>query len=395
MRNPSILNALLVSILVLVVVVFVDPPQVVDAFGSQELSNFARIQCSRSNSASLQQVASSTSVAVERMQKVGSIVTVDYTLTPENMDFVPEPLFDLQDEKRSLALGWGNYLPGMHELIASMSKGETVSNVQMDAGWGARRDDLVATVSKEASGLSEQDEITEGMELTMSNGMKCIVTNVTDVDFTIDANPPLAGATYLAQVTLVDVADGPQINLEDGTTSNKGTNNPNVNHDGQRFKVATFALGCFWGGELDFMRVPGVVGTKVGYTQGQLDEPTYEQVCQGTTGHTEAMLVVYDSEQVEYGALVKLAIDRLGESKFMLNQVGNDRGTQYRHGVYYHDDKQRRVAQRIIQTYGPDCKTECLPAAYFYDAEDHHQQYLLKGGQSARKGATDFIRCYG
>jgi peptide-methionine (S)-S-oxide reductase len=320
---------------------------------------------------------------------------VDYTLTPENMDFVPEPLFDLQDEKRSLALGWGNYLPGMHELIASMSKGETVSNVQMDAGWGARRDDLVATVSKEASGLSEQDEITEGMELTMSNGMKCIVTNVTDVDFTIDANPPLAGATYLAQVTLVDVADGPQINLEDGTTSNKEKNNPNVNHDGQRFKVATFALGCFWGGELDFMRVPGVVGTKVGYTQGQLDEPTYEQVCQGTTGHTEAMLVVYDSEQVEYGALVKLAIDRLGESKFMLNQVGNDRGTQYRHGVYYHDDEQRQVAQRIIQTYGPDCKTECLPAAYFYDAEDHHQQYLLKGGQSARKGATDFIRCYG
>jgi peptide-methionine (S)-S-oxide reductase len=72
-----------------------------------------------------------------------------------------------------------------------------------------------------------------------------------------------------------------------------------------------------------------------------------------------------------------------------------DRGTQYRHGVYYHNDKQKELAESIVESFGGDCVTEVLPAVDFFDAEDHHQQYLLKGGQSARKGDTSYIRCYG
>ena len=143
------------------------------------------------------------------------------------------------------------------------------------------------------------------------------------------------------------------------------------------------------------MRREGVVGTKVGYTQGEVENPTYEQVCSGSTGHTEAIQVVFDPSIVSYEKLVHLAMDRLGENKYLLNQVGNDKGTQYRHGIYYHNDFQKELATKMIQSFGEDCVTECKPATVFYDAEDYHQQYLLKGGQSAKKNDSSVIRCYG
>ena len=205
----------------------------------------------------------------------------------------------------------------------------------------------------------------------------------TDETFTIDANPPLAGTSYKATVTLKSVEDAP-------TETEYKAEGVDCT-----YQVATFALGCFWGGELAYMRQPGVVGTKVGYTHGEKDEPTYQEVCSGMTGHTEAIQVVYDPRETTYEELVKLAMDRLGDNKFLLNQVGNDRGTQYRHGVYYHDDEQKTAAEKIVQSFGSSCKTECLPATKFWDAEDYHQQYLLKGGQSARKEDETTIRCYG
>lgn len=184
-------------------------------------------------------------------------------------------------------------------------------------------------------------------------------------------------------MTLENVEDGPTV-FEFQEEGNKGT-----------YEVATFALGCFWGGELEMMRQQGVVGTKVGYTQGEKLEPSYQEVCSGTTGHTEAIMVTYDPSVISYESLVKLAMDRLGENKYLLNQVGNDRGTQYRHGVYYHNEEQKKDAESVMQGFGADCKTECLPAEKFWDAEEYHQQYLLKGGQSARKGDGSTIRCYG
>lgn len=143
------------------------------------------------------------------------------------------------------------------------------------------------------------------------------------------------------------------------------------------------------------MREPGVVGTAVGYTQGSKESPSYQEVCSGTTGHTEAIAVIYDPEQVSYSRLVHLAMDRLGEDKYNLNQVGNDRGTQYRHGVYYYTPEQQQVAETILATFGEDCVTECKPVTTFWMAEDYHQQYLLKGGQSAKKKEDAHIRCYG
>jgi len=320
-----------------------------------------------------------------RKPRAGEIVTIDLNLTPDG-SFVPEPLFD-SSGRVSFVLGGGNFVPGLHDLVGTMVPGETAEDVRLDAGWGERREELVAKVSKERGeddGSLDYDKIEVGTELRLSNGAKCVVTEVTDTDFTIDANPPLAGTSYTAEVVLIGVEEGPSVfEFSDDTELN------------DIFEVATVALGCFWGGELAYMRAPGVVGTKVGYTQGELDNPTYEQVCSATTGHTEAIQIIFNSSVVSYEELIKLGMDRLGESKFLLNQVGNDQGTQYRHGIYYHSPKQEEVARRVLGLFGERCKTETLPANIFYDAEDEHQQYLLKGGQSARKGEDAVIRCYG
>ncbi|GAX13577.1 peptide-methionine (S)-S-oxide reductase [Fistulifera solaris] len=320
--------------------------------------------------------------------KEGSIVTIDCRLKPEG-EYVPEPLIDgvvLHDEsppaRLTFALGRGNYLPGLHDLVQGLQVGESVNGVSLDAGWGERRSDLVATIEFAQAAIDDPSQIQSGVELMLANGLKCVVTKVTEKDFTIDANPPLAGATYEASVHLIRVEDGPSMTVFGETQTS-------------RFQVATFALGCFWGGELTYMREPGVVATAVGYTQGQRVAPTYEDVCSGTTGHTEAIAVTYDPDVVSYQRLVHLAMDRLGENKYLKNQVGNDRGTQYRHGVYYHTPEQKQIAEAIIGDFGEDCVTECLPAGKFWLAEDYHQQYLLKGGQSARKGDDTTIRCYG
>lgn len=152
--------------------------------------------------------------------------------------------------------------------------------------------------------------------------------------------------------------------------------------------------------ELAYQRMPGVISTHVGYTQGHVANPTYEDVCTGKTGHTEAIRVVYNPSLVSYGELVQLGIDRLGDNIYKLNQVGNDKGSQYRHGIYYNNDKQKAIAIELLSKVdvsmaGMEVMTELKPVAEFYMAEDYHQQYLMKGGQSAKTGATETIRCYG
>lgn len=105
---------------------------------------------------------------------------------------------------------------------------------------------------------------------------------------------------------------------------------PAASKDG--WAIATFAGGCFWGTELHYMRMPGVVATCVGYTQGQLEQPSYSEVCSGSTGHTEACQVVYDPKVCSYESLCEklfVTIDPTAR-----NRVGNDVGTQYRHGIY-------------------------------------------------------------
>jgi peptide-methionine (S)-S-oxide reductase len=147
---------------------------------------------------------------------------------------------------------------------------------------------------------------------------------------------------------------------------------------------AIFALGCFWGAEKKFWQAPGVYTTAVGYTAGHTPNPAYREVCTGMTGHTEAVLVVFDPQRITYDDLLKLFWENHDPTQGM--RQGNDVGTQYRSGIYYYDDEQRRAAERSRDAYqhrltesgyGP-ITTEILPAPEFYYAEDYHQQYLAK-----------------
>jgi peptide-methionine (S)-S-oxide reductase len=160
---------------------------------------------------------------------------------------------------------------------------------------------------------------------------------------------------------------------------------------------ATFAAGCFWGVQLAFQRVPGVMHTMVGYTAGAKEHPAYKEVCAGTTGHTEAVELIFNPQAVSYKELLMVLFDRMDPTT--LNRQGNDSGTQYRSGIYYHTDAQKSQAEEFINEIQPKYSSkivvEVKKAAKFWPAEDYHQRYLEKGRQKANKGCTDPIKCYG
>ncbi len=147
---------------------------------------------------------------------------------------------------------------------------------------------------------------------------------------------------------------------------------------------AMFALGCFWGAERKFWVLDGVYTTAVGYAAGTTPNPTYQEVCGGRTGHTEAVLVVFDPSVVSYGELLRVFWESHDPTQGM--RQGNDVGTQYRSGVYWFTEGQRdaiEASRAMFQEgltaagYG-EITTEVLPAPEFYFAEDYHQQYLAK-----------------
>jgi peptide-methionine (S)-S-oxide reductase len=152
--------------------------------------------------------------------------------------------------------------------------------------------------------------------------------------------------------------------------------------DGMR--LAQFGLGCFWGAERKFWQLPGVYSTAVGYSGGLTPNPTYEEVCSGRTGHTEAVLVVYDPKAVSYDRLLQVFWESHDPTQGM--RQGNDVGTQYRSAIYWYDDEQRRAAeasrdayQKAIAARGYEAiTTEIAAAPEFYYAEAYHQQYLAK-----------------
>ena len=147
---------------------------------------------------------------------------------------------------------------------------------------------------------------------------------------------------------------------------------------------AMFAMGCFWGAERKFWQLNGVYSTAVGYAAGHTPNPTYREVCTGMTGHTEAVLVVFDPKVIRYDDLLQVFWESHDPTQGM--RQGNDVGTQYRSGIYYYDDAQRRAAEASRDAYQPRLTaaghgaitTEILPAPEFYYAEDYHQQYLAK-----------------
>jgi peptide-methionine (S)-S-oxide reductase len=147
---------------------------------------------------------------------------------------------------------------------------------------------------------------------------------------------------------------------------------------------AVFGLGCFWGAERIFWEAPGVYTTAVGYAGGYTPNPTYSEVCSGRTGHTEAVLVVFDPDKTSYDELLRLFWE--GHDPTQGNRQGNDVGTQYRSAIYTHGDEQRAAAIASRDAYAraladagyPAITTEIAPAPEFFYAEDYHQQYLAK-----------------
>ncbi len=150
---------------------------------------------------------------------------------------------------------------------------------------------------------------------------------------------------------------------------------------------ALFGMGCFWGAERGFWQTTGVYSTAVGYAGGFTRNPTYEEICTGLTGHTEAVLVVFDPTLVSYDDLLKQFWEGHDPTQGM--RQGNDAGTQYRSAIYYFDDQQRRKADATRRAYGEvvheagygPITTEIAPAPEFYYAEHYHQQYLAKNPQ--------------
>eukprot|EP00545_Synedropsis_sp_CCMP1620_P007096 CAMPEP_0119007876 /NCGR_PEP_ID=MMETSP1176-20130426/3314_1 /TAXON_ID=265551 /ORGANISM="Synedropsis recta cf, Strain CCMP1620" /LENGTH=430 /DNA_ID=CAMNT_0006960109 /DNA_START=71 /DNA_END=1363 /DNA_ORIENTATION=- len=385
-----------------------------------------------------------------RVAQIGDIVTIDFSLRPEN-GYVPHPLFDTSGKEVTFVLGWGNYLPGLHALIEGMTEGESIdddsNSISIDAGWGKRRQDLIVTVPRSNSLLlpkSSSAETVVGSQLTLkgSGNIQVLVTAVTDTTITVDANPPLAGSSYSCQsLTIKSISslptksvrhgygynddDGQEITTtkDEASSSESSSSEPSPSSNNNKYQVATFGLGCFWGAQLAFSRVPGVVGTKAGYTQGKNSNKnktvTYEQVSQGTSRHVEAVSVVYDATLVSYEQLLAIAMERLEQQEtrhitstsswneydlawlFGSDDDNDDDddtnvNVQYRHGFYFHTAAQKQLATDFVSRLNnARYRIELRPATTFDEAEEYHQHYLLKGGQSARKGAKETIRCFG
>ena len=149
---------------------------------------------------------------------------------------------------------------------------------------------------------------------------------------------------------------------------------------------ATFAAGCFWGVEAAFRQLPGVTATRVGYTGGAVENPSYELVCTDRTGHAEAVEVTYEPERVSYEELLDVIWSN--HNPTTRNRQGFDIGSQYRSAIFFHSPEQEAAARAAVGRLEAEGRwpnpivTQIEPAAEFYEAEDYHQQYLEKRGRS-------------
>lgn len=150
---------------------------------------------------------------------------------------------------------------------------------------------------------------------------------------------------------------------------------------------ATFAAGCFWGVEAAFQKIEGVIDTRVGYTGGSVENPTYEEVCTGLTGHAEAVEITYDSTRITYEELLNIFWKI--HDPTTPDRQGPDIGSQYRSMIFYHDDRQKQQAQESKDKldksgrYRQPLVTGIAAAATFYPAEEYHQKYLEKRSRSS------------
>lgn len=149
-------------------------------------------------------------------------------------------------------------------------------------------------------------------------------------------------------------------------------------------EMATFAAGCFWGVEEVFMGIPGIIATRVGYTGGLTEHPTYQTVCSHTTGHAEAVEITFDPAQISYERLLDLFWECHDPTQ--LNRQGPDIGDQYRSAIFYHSEQQRLSAEASRDRLDASGRlrrpivTRIVPAEAFWEAEEYHQKYHLKNG---------------
>lgn len=167
-------------------------------------------------------------------------------------------------------------------------------------------------------------------------------------------------------------------------------------------ETATFAGGCFWCMQPPFDHTPGVVSTRVGYTGGTREHPTYEEVSEGTTGHAESVEVTFDPAKVSYSQLLDIFWRNIDPTT--LNRQFADGGTQYRTAIFYHNEEQKRLAleskdklEKSGKYEGKPIVTQIVPVGKFWPAEDYHQHYYLKSTfqyklYRAGSGREDYIR---
>ena len=150
----------------------------------------------------------------------------------------------------------------------------------------------------------------------------------------------------------------------------------------QQYSTATFAGGCFWGTEYVFQQVPGVKATRVGFMGGHVNNPSYKQICYSDTNHAEVVQLRYDPDQISYDKLVEVFFKT--HDPTTLNRQGPDVGTQYRSAIFYHDEQQKRIAEKVKAAFDTSGEfkdpivTEIVPAKEFWKAETYHQDYFKK-----------------
>lgn len=244
-----------------------------------------------------------------RVAKEGDTVSVHYTGTLESGE-----QFDSSRERQeplTFVLGAGAVVPGFEKAVRGMVLEERKKAVLTPGdAYGERTEELVITVPRDRAPTEMALDV--GQKVPLTNGAVATVLAVSEEEIKLDANHALAGKTLVFDLQLMEILDSVLSPPPEG------------------LERIVFGLGCFWGAELAFQRVEGVVSTRVGYTQGSKKKPTYRQVCSGQTGHTEAVAVDFDPKKVSVETLVELFWRRLGKNAFTLNQVGNDVGTQYR-----------------------------------------------------------------
>ncbi len=168
-------------------------------------------------------------------------------------------------------------------------------------------------------------------------------------------------------------------------TKNKLNANSNIKGNTEMIntEIATFAAGCFWGVELKFSKLNGVISSRVGYMGGSMENPTYEDVCYNQTGHAEVCQVVYNPELISYQQLVESFFKFHDPTQ--LNRQGPDVGDQYRSAIFTHNEKQVIISNEIIaqlnkNKFNGKIVTKLEKAGHFWDAEEYHQKYLEKRG---------------